>query len=262
MSTPFFTGVLEQLNIDSSSIIAIGTLRLDTIVRPSNIEEPPTASTSTSQSSPWKTYTPSLIQDLADIGLATRKKLSQASKGVQSSTSGRGAPTSPRSSILKRKRSTSTTTSSYAPTASEDSTHLKVLPPTLHEIDHLVKNAFIAVEYILLEASTAVKQEEHHQGDNESSPPRITSCLFRIYAIPLDAPGLNSKIDALQLKIRSKATKALAQKTFGKLLYHLHLDVDEWTSGSVSSDTPPKYLMTRNSVSLPILNNSSIIHRS
>lgn len=253
MST-LYPGVLEQLNLGSSphTVIAIGTLRLDTVIRPSlyiTAEEPeePVASTSSLLPS-WQVYTPGLLQDLADIRLATRKKLSQAAKGAQSTS--RGTPTSPRTT-LKRKRSTSST--SNAPdtpsSSAQEDHHERVLPPTLHEIDHLVKNAFIAVEYAFIEASTAVKQEDNEDKVNQNEDnSRIASCLFRIYAVPLDAPGLNSRIDALQLKIRSKATKALAQKTFTKLLYHLHYDAEEWKTGSVSSDAP-KYLLTRNPVS-------------
>lgn len=252
MST-LFPGVLEHLNLGSSphSVIGIGTLRLDTVIRtssPSTAEEAEVSVASTSSLLPsWQVYTPGLLQDLADIRLATRKKLSQAAKGAQSTS--RGTPASPRST-LKRKRSTSSTSSALntpSSSAVEDH-HEKVLPPTLHEIDHLVKNAFIAVEYAFIEASTPVKQEDNEDKVTQSEDsPRIASCLFRIHAVPLDAPGLNSRIDALQSKIRSKATKALAQKTFTKLLYHLHNDAEEWKAGSVSSDAP-KYLLTRNPV--------------
>lgn len=247
--------VLERLNLDNSHVIALGTLRLDTIIRPStpSTEEEeeqhePIASTSTYpyQATIWQTYTPGLFQDLADIRLATRKKLSQAARGARQSGSASysGTPTSPRRSILKRKRST---TSSNGPIPSPASTadEVKVLPPTLSEIDHLVKNAFIAVEHTFLNTASSVKPE-----DNDEYLPfdRVSSCLFRIYAVPLDAPGLNSKIEALQLKIRSKATKALAHKSFTKLLYHLHYDIDEWRTGQSSLQVPP-YLLTRNSVS-------------
>lgn len=235
-----FPGLLERLSLSDSHTIALGTLQLDTVASSCTTLE---CEPSTSAPDPiWKTYTPGLLRDLADERLQAKKKL----KGSNGKLS-RDSPTFPKSPT-KRKRSASS--SSITPSNGQHSTapNSQAVPlPTLLEIDHLVKNAFIAVEYTFLNKPDPVKQEDNIAEELPQDIQGACSCLFRIYAVPLDAPGLNSRIEALGLKIRSKATKALAQKTFTKLLYHISYDAEEFKSGAPSSER--KHLLPRGSVS-------------
>lgn len=242
-----FPGALARLNLGDSHAVALGTLRLDSVivVDSSSSEQQSSEPEPSTSSSIWTVYQPGTLRDTADADLALRRKLSQTAKGANLS---KGSPTSPRSSSSKRKRADSTTSSSSkASTSASAASFTDVHLPTLHEIDHLVRNAFIAVEYTILQHA----KEEEAQNIPYDNVEKTVSCVFRIYAVPLDAPGLNSRVEALHLKIRSKATKALAQKTFTKLLHHLHYDEVEWKTGVPlePSSAQENYLLPRNPVS-------------
>lgn len=239
-----FPGALAHLNLCDSHLVALGTLHLEAIVQVEDALQQDgnaIASTSTSSRPAWQTYTPGLWRDSAAAELANRRRKLSSSTSSKLSKS---TPTSPRSAS-KRKRSDSIASISSNATNVPSAALLEVPLPTVQEIDHLVRNAFIAVEYVILPQI----KEEPNQYTSKDTSERTTSCILRVYAIPLDTPGLNSRIEALKLKIRSKNTKALAQKTFSKLLYHLHHDEEEWNTG-IPAVASPTYLLKRDPVSV------------
>jgi hypothetical protein len=255
--------VFERLGLSEDCTIALGTLRLDSVLRvgDSNQEgqEPvASSSTSTSASTIWTPYRAGALVDNVDIQLEQRRR---QSKGVTPSLSTK--PSSPgkgKGSTLKRKASRPSVSSignasNASPAAGNTALQQPKVPlPTLKEIDHLVKNAFILAEYTKPPSLHQFKKEEKYEDTQQSLPLPASkcTCIFRIRAIPLDAPGLNSRIEALHMKIRNPATKSLAQKTFTKLLYHLHADEGEWVTGLAALSTAgnPSFLLPRNPVSI------------
>ena len=238
------TSFYQSLAIPESHLIQAGTLLLNSVTPVDDsrqeeqqqtgegVAEQDEAQKELSQSlgpPTWRAYAPgTLLDSSSNEGALRGSSASATSTRKGKGTAARGH---------KRKRSSISTSVDGSATARPKAAAPTVLVPSLAELDHLVANVFVQLEYALLNQSSA------DSGDALSG---AHSALFRVYIVPLDAPGLNSKIISRKLKIRSMHNKLVAQKALHKLFHHLRYDSDEWQSGQLKSDAAP--LLHRNPV--------------
>lgn len=176
----------------------------------------------------WRIYAPGALLDSSG-----EAALRGSSASATPTRKGRGTATRGH----KRKRSSVSSSVEESSTARPKSAAPVVPVPSLAELDHVVTNIFLRLEYALVNPSSS-DYGDAHSGTH--------GALFRVYVVPLDAPGLNSKIVARKLKIRSTHNKLVAQKALHKVFHHLRYDYDEWQSGQLNTDAP--MLLHRNPV--------------
>lgn len=234
--------VIDQLGIPSSSFIALGTLLLDGYVpSPESQDLIAEDEASTSSTVPWYSYRPGSLRCTFEVPATSSEASKKVSKPKKS-----GSP-------AKRKRSDSCQTGNEANSksgprspSSEGPSHVERLArPTLSDIDWLVRNAFLKIEYRAV----------------DSSSPDIPTqkILLRVYALPLDTSGLNARIDQLRLKIRSAKAKITAQRHLFPILCNLRLDRSEWCTGMPSEKATPLLDVIKVSRSVLQCNTSRIL---
>jgi hypothetical protein len=202
----------ESLQIPASTLVAVGTLVLPAVVDDSKIalwqSQPPGT---------WLEYSPGDLRDPLEVVQQIENE-SLAKSRLVASTAGKSSKNG-----LKRKRSLSSIPSNSqddlgaSPVfAQAEETRL----PSIDELDRLASNAFIKLQY-------AIDLGCEFKGTHKA--------LFRVYVVPMDAPGLNARINESRLRIRSTAVKAYAQKVLARLFHDLRYDTLEWTSGIVQA---------------------------
>lgn len=211
-----YASFCESLQIPASTLVAVGTVNLPAVVDDSKI-----ALWQSQTPGTWMEYSPGDLRDPLEVVQQIEYE-SLAKSRLVASTAGKSSKNG-----LKRRRSLSSILSNSqndlgaSPVlAQAEETRL----PSIDELDRLASNAFVKLQYAL---------HLHH------SPRAVHQALFRVYVVPMDAPGLNARINESRLKIRSTAVKAYAQKVLARLFHNLRYDTLEWTSGAVQAESQP-----------------------
>lgn len=205
-----YASFIESLQIPASSLVAAGTIRLPAVL---------VAARALHACGTWLEYSPGDLRDPPEVlqRLAVEEVAKSRSQPVANS---------PKNS-LKRKRSSSSFVSGGSDglcSSSGASLTEETRLPSIDELDRLASHAFVKLEYML------------HSSDLGSSR---CQALFRVFLVPMDAPGLNARIIGLKLKIRLSAVKLYAQKVMARLLHNLRYDTLEWATGVLQDSAQP-----------------------
>ena len=211
------------LAVDLHDCVALGTLKLSGLrlvnsdTHADDVDfSGPSASTGRKL---WLAYTPGIFEEPQ---IATGKLSHSPAKQPS----------------LKRSRADAESQASNIPLASATKGKGKIarLPrsPTVKELDRLITQLFLRLEY------STVTQDACGEAD--------LSVLFRVYAVPLDLPSLNDRLDqtGYYAKYRSETVKNHAARIFNKLFHNLHYSASEWRGDGL--DEVPRWLLYRSEV--------------
>ena len=214
----------DKLQLSTKDLLSLGTLRLENVI--AQVEAPE------SSESIWTVWTPGCFVDLhaptRDYSTSFVAKSRGAKRGVGNKRRRSSATSSELPSHVHLSQgATDPSTSAPSPPASPSKGKHKAIQislPSCKDIDPLVQNAFVRVEYRILSTHSATDSLE------ETAPQ--STILLRIYAIPLDTPGLNSRLDLNGLRdLRSGSKKRAAEAALKRVFHHLRYDTLEWTTG-------------------------------
>lgn len=192
----------------------------------------------------------SFLDDFTSSSQASSIKGKGPAKGGTRKRKRSGTDTAAAAGILSRQH---TVASDVDPqTASSSSDRVLVAKAAVQEdlpmvsckdLDHLVSHLFAKVEYRTL--------CDHEDPDGSPVDDQHVRCnvLARIYAIPLDTLGLNSRLDSVGRRdLRAGSRRRIAENAFRRLLHHLRFDLLEWLTGEVVKRAP--FLLPRHQVRL------------
>jgi hypothetical protein len=221
----------DKLQLAAKDLLSLGTLRLENVI--SQVDTPE------SSESGWTTWKPGCFVDQHAQTRNFPTSSITKSRGAKRNVGNKRRRSSAASSevhnygVLLPEGVDTPTSTANPPTSPSKGKHraIQISLPSCKDIDQLVQNAFATVEFRILSTST--------YSTTESLEDDATYCslLLRVYGIPLDTPGLNSRLDLYGLRdLRSGSKKRAAEAALKRVFHHLRYDTLEWTTGQWTED--------------------------